>query len=128
MKKIATILLCLAAVLVCLGGCSKKQESMQKNLEKAGYTVEDFDESRLSDVNQSLKGQYSGIGTVVSGFQADLDNTSNHYAIAVTFSHSDDMKPMYDAIKAELNDNETIDYRGKTLVYGTKDTVKIALK
>lgn len=124
MKKILVFVLCMLLTLT-LCGCGGTQ-SVKENLAKAGYEVNDMDESRLTSLNNDVKYTYNGKGSIIDGFYATNDDGQS--VIGVEFSDKDDMTVMYKQLKSELEDGWIIDLKGKIVIYGTEKAVKTALK
>ncbi len=124
MKKILAFALCML-LMFCLCGCGDIQ-SVKENLTKAGYEVNDMDESRLTSLNNDVKYTYNGKGSIISGFYATNDEGQS--VIGVEFTDNNDMTVMYKQLKSELEDGWIIDIKGKIVIYGTEKAVKTALK
>lgn len=124
MKKLLCMFIC-AVFLVTICGC-KGTERIRKNLIEAGYKVEDMSENKIHDLNNDVIYQYNGKGTIINGFFA-TDKYGNNVFV-LEFSDREDMSISYMEIKAQLQNGQSIDIKGKTIVYGIEDGVKIALK
>lgn len=124
MKRALALLFCVIFTFT-LCGCSGI-DSIKENLTKSGYTIDDMDENTISSLNDDVKYTYNGKGTVLRGFYGKGKNGET--VSVVEFADRDDMTLMYKQIKSALEDGQTIDIKGKIVVYGTKSGVKTALK
>ncbi len=124
MKKLSALLICLLLIFT-LCGCDNT-EAIIENLSDAGFKVEEMSENKISSLNSDVKYSYNGKGTIIKGYYGTDEKGNNVFVLE--FSDREDMTVSYREIKAQLPSGQTIDVKGKTLVYGIEDGVKAALK
>ncbi len=123
MKKLSALLVCLLLVLT-LCGCNNT-ETVLENLTDAGYTVEAMSENKISSLNSDMKYTYNGKGTITQGYHAV--NEKGGTVFVLEFTDREDMTVAYRELKAQLQNGEIIDVKGKTVVYGIEHGVKAAI-
>lgn len=125
MKKFLTIVM---AVIVCmsLSACSLSVSKIQSNLEKAGYTVIEIEAEQLAELNTELTYSYKGDGSIITGFYAVNNETSDSITV-LEFGDKSDLTLMYKIAKETIEDGESVDLSGYILVFGNEAGVKAAL-
>lgn len=124
MKKILAMLIC-SVMIFSLCGCDYAKD-IKENLIKAGYTVDEMSESKVASLNATVKYEYGGMGTIISGFYATDKNGNNVFVLE--FTDKEDLTVAYKELKAQLTKGQSIDIKGKVIVYGIDEGVKISLE
>jgi hypothetical protein len=125
MKKILSLLL-LFVFCLNLCSCAYSTDGIKTNLEKAGYSIIDLTEEQKTDLNNDLKYNYDGSGSIINAFYG-VDYESKDSVTVLEFQNKSDLTIMYKLVKESLEKGQSVDLSGYILVYGAQNGVKAAL-
>ena len=127
MKRFLSITALLLCLMLTVCSCGNSLDSIKNNLIKKDYTVTEIKSEQIDSLNEDMYIGYNAKGKIISGFRAKKESTGEYLQILV-FENKSELELMYKNLRSSLSADESIDFSGNILLYGSKNALKIALK